>query len=120
MESRRDPRDLALALDAAKGPVREELENAVLEPLTAAVRADKLRRLYQKLGVFERAEALVDKCRSRAEAVADEVQPEALRQLLYFLVDTVLAHSPATPSPASLVPLSGLLPIIGNSPVGAM
>ena len=111
---------LALALDLAKGSVRDELESVITEPLTAAVRSDRLRRLYQKLGVFERAEALVDKCRSRAEAVADEVQPEPLRQLLYFLVDTVLSHSPATPSPASLVPLSGLLPIIGNSPVGAM
>ena len=96
------------------------MESVLTEPLTAAVRSDRLRRLYQKLGVFERAEALVDKCRSRAEAVADEVQSEALRQLLYFLVDTVLAHSPATPSPSSLVPLSGLLPIVGNSPVGAM
>ncbi len=106
---------LALALDAAKGPVREELESAITDPLTAAVRSDKLRRLYQKLGVFERAEALVEKCRSRAEALADEIQPEALRQLLYFLIDTVLAHTPITPSPASLVPLSGLLPIIGNA-----
>ena len=106
---------LALALDAAKGPVREELENTILEPLTAAVRSDKLRRMYQSLGVFERAELLVEKCRSRAEALADDVQSEALRQLLYFLIDTVLAHTPVTPSPASLVPLSGLLPIIGNA-----
>lgn len=111
---------LALALDAAKGTDRSDLESAVLQPLTAAVRADRLRRLYQKLGVFDRAEALVDKCRSRAEAVADEVQPEPLRQLLYFLVDTVLSHTPATPSPAGALPLSGLLPIIGNSPVGTM
>ena len=106
---------LALALDLAKGPVREELENTITESLTAAVRSDKLRRLYQKLGVFERAESLVEKCRSRAEALADDVQSEALRQLLYFLIDTVLAHTPVTPSPASLVPLSGLLPIIGNA-----
>lgn len=106
---------LALALDLAKGPVREELEETILADLTAAVRSDKLRRLYQKLGVFEKAEALVEKCRSRAEALADEVQPEPLRQLLYFLIDTVLAHTPATPSPAAVVPLSGLLPIIGNA-----
>ncbi len=106
---------LALALDLAKGPVRGELEETILADLTAAVRSDKLRRLYQKLGVFERAEALVEKCRSRAEALADDVQSDALRQLLYFLIDTVLAHTPATPSPASTVPLSGLLPIIGNA-----
>jgi geranylgeranyl diphosphate synthase, type II len=109
---------LALALEAAKETVREELESVILDPLTAAVRADRLRRLYHKLGVFERAEALVDKCRSRAEALADDVQPDALRQLLYFLIDTVLAHTPASPPSLPLVPLSGLLPIVGNT-VGA-
>ena len=77
-----------------------------------------MRQLYQKLGVFERAQALVDKCRSRAEALADEVQPESLRQLLYFLIDTVLAESATPPPPEVLVPLSGVLPIVGN-PVSA-
>lgn len=109
---------LALALESAKGADRTQLESAILDPLTAAVRADRLQRLYRQLGVFERAEALVEKCRSRAEALADEVQPNALRQLLYFLVDTVLAHSPAAP-PVNVLPLASLLPIVGNTPVGA-
>ena len=109
---------LALALESAKGPMREQLERAIQEPLTAVVRTERLRQLYQKLGVFERAQALVDKCRSRAEALADEVQPESLRQLLYFLIDTVLAESATPPPPEVLVPLSGVLPIVGN-PVSA-
>lgn len=109
---------LALALESAKGPLREELERAIQEPLSAVVRTERLRQLYQKLGVFERAQALVDKCRSRAEALADEVQPESLRQLLYFLIDTVLAESAAPPKPEVLVPLSTVLPIVGN-PVSA-
>lgn len=101
---------LALALDAAKGEVRQELESVVRGELPPLVRADSLGRLYHKLGVFERAEALVDKCRGRAEALADEVHPEALRRLLYFLIDTVLA-APAPPPPEPLVKLSNLLPL---------
>lgn len=110
---------LALALDTAKGAVREELVGLINDPLTALDRTERLKSLYHKLGVFERAGTLVDKCRSRAEAVADEVQPEALRQLLYFLIDTVLDHSPAAPTPSSQTPFPGLLPILGNT-VGAM
>ena len=101
---------LALALDAAKGSAREELESVVCGSLPPLVRADKLGRFYRQLGVFERAEALVDKCRSRAEALADEVHPEALRRLLYFLIDTVLA-APAAPPAEPLVKLLNLLPL---------
>ena len=42
-------------------------------------------------GVFEKAEALVEKSRARAEALADDLECDTVRQLLYFLVDTVLA-----------------------------
>lgn len=107
---------LALALDAAKGPIRTELESVISDPLSAEVRIEQLRRLYQKLGVFEKAQALVDKCRSRAEALADEVEPEPLRQLLYFLIDTVLADTTTAAPPAPLVPL--MMPTNGTT-VGA-
>jgi len=63
--------------------------------------------VFESCGVFAKAETLVDKSRARAEALADEVQPESLRRLLYFLVDMVLSHeTPDRPinSPA-LVPL---------------
>ena len=109
---------LAMALEAAKGPVRDELTSVILEPLAATVRAEKLRKLYHKLGVFERAQTLVEKCRSRAEALADEVQPEELRQLLYFLVDTVLADTSVPVPQVQLVSLSGLPPLVGKT-VGA-
>ena len=109
---------LALALEAAKGPVRDDLDKAILEPLSALIRAERLRTLYQKLGVFERAQTLVEKCRARAEALADEVQPEELRQLLYFLIDTVLADTSVPAPQVKLVPLTGLLPIVGKT-VGA-
>ena len=67
--------------------------------------------------MFERAQTLVEKCRSRAEGLADEVQPEELRQLLYFLIDTVLAdHAPVPTPQVKLVPLT--LPNLGKT-VGA-
>jgi hypothetical protein len=37
----------------------------------------------------------VDKFRSRAEAMADEVESDSVRRLLYFLVDTVLEKQDA-------------------------
>ena len=107
---------LALALESAKGPVRGQLEKTILEPLAPEVRAERLRSIYQSLGVFDRAQTLVEKCRTRAEALADEVQPEELRQLLYFLIDTVLADSSVPAPQVKLVPLS--LPMIGKT-VGA-
>ena len=51
---------LALALEAAKGAVRDELEKAILEPSSAVVRAERMKYFYQKLGIFERAQALVE------------------------------------------------------------
>lgn len=91
---------LALALEAASPAQRAQIESLVRDDtLAAEIRVERLRTLYTDLGVFQKAESLVDKCRARAEALADETQPEALRQLLYFLVDTVLAREtpPAPP-----------------------
>lgn len=105
---------LALALEAAKGSAREELESAITEPLSAIVRAERLRGLYRKLGVFEKAQTLVDKCRGRAEALADEVQPEPLRELLYFLIDTVLADTADHAPPEILMPAPQLMPHARN------
>jgi ABC-type hemin transport system substrate-binding protein len=63
----------------------------------------RIRALFQRAGVFEKAEKLIEKFRVRAEAVADDVEPTELRELLYFLVDTVLDRSAApAPEPESL------------------
>lgn len=53
-------------------------------------RLSAVRSLYEKSGVFETAFRLVDKHQQRAEQVADNMEPDALRRLMYFLVDTVL------------------------------
>src|SRR5262249_1630548 len=79
----------------------------------AAAAFHRVRSLYEKAGVFEKAERLVEKYRQRAEAVADAIQPDDLRRLFYYLVDTVLDRpsGDATPqlqiiSPASLTAAS--------------
>ena len=41
-------------------------------------------------GSARKADKLVDKFRAKAEALADEVEPTEFRELLYYLVDTVL------------------------------
>jgi geranylgeranyl diphosphate synthase, type II len=95
---------LALALEGAKPAAREELlsllqnrppEAGGAEGSAGAEIMERVRQLFQHAGVFERAEKLVDKYRARAEALADETQPTELRELLYFLVDTVLDRCPA-------------------------
>ena len=54
-------------------------------------KATRVRTLYEEAGVFGKAGRLIDKYRQRAEAVADQIEPEGLRALLYYLIDTVLA-----------------------------
>lgn len=80
-----------MAIEAATQAQREELQSIIEGDPQDQTRVHRLRRVYEDCGVFEKAEALVDKCRSKAEGLADEVENEKLRQLLYFLVDTVLA-----------------------------
>jgi hypothetical protein len=73
----------------------------------------RVKELYQKADVFEAAHQLVDKHQTRAEEIADAIEPEALRRLLYYLVDTVLQR-PEETTP-NVVALGGL-PITSNSP----
>ena len=51
-----------------------------------------MQAIFEQAQVFDKAEKLIDKYRARAEAVADEAEPVQLRELLYFLVDNVLAR----------------------------
>lgn len=103
---------LALALEGADDTQRTELKSMLGSGESTPENAARLRQIFESCGVFEKAERLVDKSRERAEAVADSVQPDELRQLLYFLVDTILEPE-APPQPAPL-PLAapGSLPIV--------
>jgi len=97
---------LALAAAAASPDQKRVLDEIVSDATPPAVRIERLRRLYQEMGIFDQARALVEKCRAKAEALADETEPDALRQLLYFLTDTILSQDSTEPPQVSVVPLS--------------
>jgi len=94
---------LALALEAASPAEREELLALVAQaPVAHAPGSpeivEQVRTLYTRLRVFEKAEKLIEKSRARAEALADDVEPPELRELLYYLVDSVLDRSCVPPA----------------------
>ena len=104
---------LALALAAADDRQRAVL-TAGLED-GASLDAEAVRRVYVETRSFTKAEALVEKCRARAESIADEIEPQPLRALLYFLTDTVLAAAEPDGEPEGMqavVPLE-----LGGTPV---
>lgn len=95
----------ALALES----LDEQDQQALLDlarpdcPLSDTARLSAVRKLYEKAGVFDTAFRLVDKHQQRAEQIADRLEPDALRRLLYFLVDTVLERPEiSTPKVVSL------------------
>jgi geranylgeranyl pyrophosphate synthase len=63
---------------------------------------ERVRGLFTRAGAFAKAEKLVEKFRAKAEAIADEIEPVELRELMYFLVDSVLEKRPEPPPPAML------------------
>lgn len=85
----------ALALESLAEPEREELERLVCQKPASREIVARVRELYRSAGVFDKASRLVDKYQQRAEAVADTVEPQELRRLLYYLIDTVLERPPA-------------------------
>jgi geranylgeranyl pyrophosphate synthase len=81
----------ALALEALSEVQQNELLQLVVEGHGSdAARLVRIRQLFGEADVFEKAHRMVDKHRQRAERIADDVQPDDLRRLLYFLIDTVL------------------------------
>jgi len=88
----------ALALEGLSPAKHDELlglmGSAMFERLA------RVRELYHEAGVFEKASRLIDKHRERAEKIADEILPEELRALLYYLVDSVLDHAEQVEQPA--------------------
>lgn len=86
---------LALALEGLQPAQREELLHLISESRGAVGTAAeevvaRVRHLYFAAKVFEKADKLVDKFRAKAEALADEVEPTEFRELLYYMVDSVL------------------------------
>jgi geranylgeranyl pyrophosphate synthase len=82
----------ALALQGLEGELRDELLSLVSPDctLTSENRILRARHLFFEADVFEKAYRLVDKHQQKAEEIADETEPDELRRLMYYLVDTVL------------------------------
>jgi geranylgeranyl pyrophosphate synthase len=83
---------LALALEAAAPEERRELLHILGDSARDRSTIQRVQAIFEQAQVFDKAEKLIDKYRARAEAVADEAEPVQLRELLYFLVDNVLAR----------------------------
>ena len=103
---------LALALEGSKPAAREELMSLLHQGKTndeasGTATVERVRRLFQQAHVFEKAEKLIEKYRARAEAVADGVEPDDLRELLYYLVDSVLDR-PARSEEQALIPVESV------------
>jgi geranylgeranyl pyrophosphate synthase len=98
---------LALALEALPLAEQDELLELIGDSeLSPKYRLSRVRELYQQARVFETAHRLVDKHQQRAEAVADKIQPDELRRLMYYLIDTVLERPAEDAAPLPhIVPL---------------
>lgn len=81
----------ALALEGLDAADQQQLRALVHDQTDAAAsRIQRVRQLYHKAGVFEKAVRLVDKHQQRAEAIAARIEPAELRRLFHYLIDTVL------------------------------
>lgn len=118
---------LALALQHADEQQHALLRQMLLEPHAvgdAQHRSAELRRVFEELDIFERAEVLVERSRERAEGILEKIDDVSIRDLLRFFTETILAPElPPTmleANPGLLVQLNteangsaSLLPIIG-------
>ena len=108
----------ALALDALSNELRSELLALfdTTTKLTPVQRIQRARHLYLEAGVFEKAHKLIDKHQQKAEEIADQIQPEELRRLMYYLVDTVLDRTAEVKPTIDITHLSfnEVLPIVSS------
>lgn len=80
----------ALALEQLDAVRSEELLRLVDSEDEPGARVARVEELYRAANVFERAHLLVDEHQAQADRIAERIEPESLRRLLYYLVDTVL------------------------------
>ncbi len=105
----------ALALEALPAAERQELLDLGGSQRGEEYRLQRVYQLYQQADVFDKAHRLVDKHQERAEAIADEIAPDELRRLFYFLIDTVLERSASEQTPAVMAPPLTELSLGGSS-----
>jgi hypothetical protein len=80
----------ALALERLSEADGRQLEQLIAGGEATPAVIDQVRTLYERAAVFDEAARLVAKHQERAAAVADQLQPDALRRLAWYLIDTVL------------------------------
>ena len=97
---------LALALETLPAQKGQELLSLIRGGTVEGAVVERVHTLYSQAKVFQRAEKLLQKFRAKAEALADEVEPQSLRELMYYLVDSVLQSKEA---PEESVPASSLI-----------
>ena len=81
---------LALALEAGEAEPFRALIAAPRDGAGREDRLDALRKLYDDRGAFDKGRRLIDEYCQRARAEADAIEPEALRDLMHFIVEVVL------------------------------
>ncbi len=115
---------LALALEALPAQEKFELLNLVTAARehtqpddNAAPTVNRVKSLYHRAKVFTKAEALIEKYRARAEAIADTIEIQPFRELLYYLVDSVLEKTeiPTEKSTEQHVNLGVKFPLVGQA-----
>jgi len=104
---------LALALETLPAQKGQELLSLIRGGTVEGAVVERVHTLYSQAKVFQRAEKLLQKFRAKAEALADEVEPQPLRELMYYLVDSVLQSKEAIDesAPASSLITLPLLPM---------
>ena len=97
---------LALALQTLAPEDQQKLLDALSNARqeSDSLRITIARELFEKSRVFEQAERLIEKHRERALQAANGIEPEALRRLMLYLVDTVLDQSGLQAEPAVIAP----------------
>jgi geranylgeranyl pyrophosphate synthase len=86
---------LAFALEAASPAQRKELRALVAAERRDGTAVKRARQIYEECRVFDQARRLARKYRERARTVAADIEPEGLRHLLGFVVDTLLPKAAA-------------------------
>ena len=92
---------LALALKEASDQQRRQIECIFADSANDSdeERLEQLRDVFTGCDVFHKAETLVERCSERATELIDQVQHAAVRDLLHFFLETVLAADTG-PTPA--------------------
>jgi len=80
----------ALACEGADEKTARALEEVSASDWADETKVERLRELYEKEGVFEKAERLVEKYRERARSEVEQIAQPSFRDLMHFVLETVL------------------------------